>query len=100
MDQLKLSSFTACCKSVSNILTSLGHWFHGNEIHYTDNIGSFSVRITKLHLFQGTLCFIVIFFLIEVIPMCLNQSCYKPGMAQRFQEVKVPRFHDNGTGRW
>ena len=23
----------------------------------------------------------------------------RPGVAQSFQEVKVPRFHDNGTGR-
>ena len=22
------------------------------------------------------------------------------GPAQGFQEIKVPRFHDNGTGRW
>jgi hypothetical protein len=29
-----------------------------------------------------------------------KQSRYRPGMAQRVPEVKVPRFHDNGTGRW
>ena len=27
----------------------------------------------------------------------VNQSRYRPG---RFQVVKVPRFHDNGTGWW
>jgi len=27
----------------------------------------------------------------------LNQSHYRPG---GFQEVKVPRFRDNGTGWW
>jgi len=28
----------------------------------------------------------------------LKQSHYRPGVAQRIPEVKVPRFHDNGTG--
>jgi hypothetical protein len=27
----------------------------------------------------------------------VKQSRYKPG---GFQEVKVPKFHDNGTGWW
>jgi len=27
-------------------------------------------------------------------------SRYRPGVAQGFPEVKVPRFHDNGTGWW
>jgi len=27
----------------------------------------------------------------------VKQSRYRPG---GFQEVKVPRFHDNGTGWW
>jgi hypothetical protein len=31
----------------------------------------------------------------------VKQSRYRPGVAQRvFQEVKVPRLHDNGTGWW
>ena len=30
----------------------------------------------------------------------VKQSRYRPGVAQRVQEVKVPRFHDNGTGWW
>jgi len=30
----------------------------------------------------------------------VKQSYYRPGVAQRFQEVKVPRFHDNCTGWW
>jgi hypothetical protein len=31
----------------------------------------------------------------------VNHSPYRPGVAQKgFQEVKVPRFHDNDTGRW
>jgi len=64
MDQLKLSSFTACCKSVSYILTSLGHCLHRNETHYTDNVGSFSATIIKLHSFQGTGCFLVIVFIL------------------------------------
>jgi aromatic ring-cleaving dioxygenase len=28
----------------------------------------------------------------------VKQSRYRPGVAQRVPEVKVPRFHDNGTG--
>jgi len=30
----------------------------------------------------------------------VKQSHYRPGVAQRVPEVKVPRFHDNGTGWW
>jgi hypothetical protein len=30
----------------------------------------------------------------------VKQSRYRPGVTQRFQEVKVPRFLDNGTGWW
>jgi len=29
----------------------------------------------------------------------VKHARYSPRVAQRFQEVKVPRFHDNGTGR-
>ena len=28
----------------------------------------------------------------------VKQPRYRPGVAQRVQEVKVLRFHDNGTG--
>jgi hypothetical protein len=34
------------------------------------------------------------------IYMCKQQSRYRPGVARGFQEVKVPRFLDNGTGWW
>jgi len=30
----------------------------------------------------------------------VNQSHYRPKVPRGFQEVKVPRFHDNGTGWW
>jgi len=30
----------------------------------------------------------------------VNQSHYRPGVPRGFQEVKVPRFRDNGTGWW
>jgi hypothetical protein len=30
----------------------------------------------------------------------VKQSSYRPGVAQRVHEAKVPRFHDNGTGWW
>jgi hypothetical protein len=36
-------------------------------------------------------------------PGRVKQSRYRPGVAQRVpgsEEVKVPRFHDNGTGWW
>ena len=29
-----------------------------------------------------------------------NQSHYRPEVPRGFQEIKVPRFHDNGTGWW
>jgi len=34
------------------------------------------------------------------IKVKVKQSRYRPGVVQRFQEVKVPRIHDNGTGWW
>ena len=30
----------------------------------------------------------------------VNQSHYRPEVSRGFQEVKVPRLHDNGTGWW
>jgi len=30
----------------------------------------------------------------------VNKSNYRPEVPRGFQEVKVPRFHDNGTGLW
>jgi len=30
----------------------------------------------------------------------IKLSRNRPGQAQRFQQVKVPRFLDNGTRRW
>ena len=34
------------------------------------------------------------------IKVKVKQSSYRPGMAQRVLEVKVPTFRDNGTGWW
>jgi len=30
----------------------------------------------------------------------VNQSHYSPDVPRGFQEVKAPRFRDNGTGWW
>jgi len=30
----------------------------------------------------------------------VKQSRYRPEVSRGFQEVKVPRFHDNDTGWW
>ena len=30
----------------------------------------------------------------------VNQSHYRPEVAQRVPGIKVTRFHDNGTGWW
>jgi hypothetical protein len=38
--------------------------------------------------------------LLGLLNVKVKQSLYRPGVAQRFQKVKVPRFHDNGTGWW
>ena len=35
-----------------------------------------------------------------IIIIIIKQSRYRPGVPRGFQEVKVPRFHDNGTGWW
>ena len=36
---------------------------------------------------------------LSIVKKKVKHSRYRPGVAQ-FQEVKVPRFHDNGTGWW
>jgi hypothetical protein len=30
----------------------------------------------------------------------VNQSHYRPKVPRGFQEIKVPRLHDNGPGWW
>jgi len=30
----------------------------------------------------------------------INQSHYRPEVPRGFQEVKVPRLRENGTGQW
>ena len=35
----------------------------------------------------------------QTVPLNVNQSRYWPGWPRGFQEIKVPRFHDNGTGK-
>jgi len=36
----------------------------------------------------------------NVVKVKVKQPRYRPGVAQRVHEVKVPRFRDNGTGWW
>ena len=36
----------------------------------------------------------------KIIPQMVNQSHYRPEVPRGFQEVKAPRFRDNGTGQW
>jgi hypothetical protein len=36
----------------------------------------------------------------EKVKVKVKQSCYRPEWPREFQEVKVPRLHDNGTGWW
>jgi len=53
-----------------------------------------------------TSCDTVVFDYIQfsnLHPLCIikvKQSRYWPGVAQRVPGIKVPRFHDNGTGWW
>jgi hypothetical protein len=43
-------------------------------------------------------------YLASITGLCgllkVKQPHYRPGVAQRFPGIKVPRLHDNGTGRW
>ena len=38
--------------------------------------------------------------LTEMSKVKVNQSHYRPEVPRGFQEVKVPRLHDNDTGWW
>jgi hypothetical protein len=37
---------------------------------------------------------------IKKVKVKVKQSHYRPGVTQRVSGIKVPRFHDNGTGCW
>jgi len=39
-------------------------------------------------------------FLASELKVKVNQSHYRPEVSRGFQEVKVPRLHDNGLGWW
>jgi hypothetical protein len=36
----------------------------------------------------------------NIVKVKVNQSHYRPEVPRGFQEVKVPRLHDNGPGWW
>ena len=61
--------------------------------HISNNI----CPITRLDTFQGTWYEYRPFGIRVQVKVKVNQSRYKPGVAQRVP-VKFPRFHDNGTG--
>jgi hypothetical protein len=67
---------------------------------YYANCVSTTVRVLILHNVES-----VYFFYINPVYMHIyikvKQSRYNSGVTQRgFQEFKVSRFHDNGTGWW
>jgi hypothetical protein len=43
---------------------------------------------------------IYIYIYIYIYKVKVKQSRYRPGEPRGFQEVKVPRLQDNGTGWW
>ena len=51
--------------------------------------------ITELFKFRMHYCFVGIGFKVKV-----NQSHYRSEVPRGFQQVKVPRLRDNGTGWW
>ena len=44
--------------------------------------------------------YILFIIIIGEILVKVKQPRYRPGVTQRVPEVRVPRFHDNGTGWW
>jgi hypothetical protein len=40
------------------------------------------------------------FRLVKQVKVKVKQFRYRPEWARGFQEVKFPRFNDNGTGQW
>jgi len=62
---------------------------------------SYIVFTYLIHLSMFNLSVFKTFIAQTVYTLCkVKQFRYRPGVAKRFQEVKVPRFHDNGTGWW
>ena len=57
-----------------------------NEPHFSDF--NFNSPFTKLHITK---------FCPTSKKKFKKKSCYSPGVAQKFPEVKIPRFPDNGT---
>jgi hypothetical protein len=60
----------------------------------------------KIHASWNVMCFRVtniqhfdIYFACVSVKK-VEQSSYRPGMARGFQEVKVPKFHNDGIGWW
>ena len=73
----------------------------------SDNRDYYFVRCTLLWIFSnilGTEMVIVFrykgYLSTELVKKKVKQSHYRPEVPRGFQEVKVPRLRDNGTGWW
>jgi hypothetical protein len=58
--------------------------------------------VNKIHHKKRTLHFVGYLYIVDLINKrnISNQSHYTPEVPRGFQEVKVPRIRDNGTGWW
>ena len=84
--QWNVGNFLTSCKPVSFSRRTLNHGVSKSSCSYRPAV-----------CYQTPCIYLISFFLLVCIKK-VNQSHCRPEVPRGFREVKVPRFHDNGTG--